>query len=138
MARSLSLAAQDPQSFADPKLKPLDRAKRIAQAATASNANRFEQPGENFQVSADEALFFSNSPEMQKAYLDGGLLRRLEQIKDPAQVAETAVWNVLSRPPTKAETQAIVAYLTQRSDRPKPARQQVVWSLMTGSEFRFN
>jgi hypothetical protein len=138
MARSLSLAAQDPQSFADPKLKPLDRAKRIAQAATASNANRFEQPGENFQVSADEALFFSNSPEMQKAYLDGGLLRRLEQIKDPAQVAETAVWNVLSRAPTKEERQLLAEYLANRGDRPKQARRQVVWSLMTGSEFRFN
>jgi len=138
LARSLSLAAQDPQSFADPKLKPQDRAKRIAQAANAANANRFEQPGENFQVSADEALFFSNSPEMQKTYLDGGLVRRLEQLNDHAQVAEAAVWNVLSRAPTKDERKVLTDYLASRGDRPKQARRQIVWSLMTGSEFRFN
>lgn len=138
LSRSLSLAAQDPKSFADPKLKPQDRTKRIAQAANASNASRFEQPGENFQVSADEALFFTNSPEMQKSYLNGGLLRRLEQIKDHAKVAETAVWNVLSRPPTKEELNVLTGYLAARPDRPKQARRQIVWSLMTESEFRFN
>jgi Protein of unknown function (DUF1549)/Protein of unknown function (DUF1553) len=138
LARSLSLAAQDPQSFADPKLKPRDRASRISQAANASNASRFQQPGENFQVSADEALFFTNSPEMQKTYLNGGLVRRLEQIKDPAKVAETAVWSVLSRPPTKEELHVLTEYLSKRTDRPKQARRQIVWSLMTGSEFRFN
>jgi len=138
LARSLSLAAADPESFAEENLKPEDRQERITKSANASNAGEFEQPGENFQVSADEALFFSNSEKVQKSYLNGGLVNRLEKIDDPAEAAKTAVWSVLSRPPTDEEIKALTAYLAARKDRPKAARRQIVWSLMTSSEFRFN
>lgn len=138
LARSLSLASTDPESFADPKLKPADRAKRIASSASDRHANKFEQPGENFQVSADEALFFTNSPEVQKSYLNGGLVNRLVKIADDQKAIEIAVWAVLSRPPAAEERQLLADYLAARKDRRKEALSQVVWSLMTSSEFRFN
>lgn len=138
LSRSLSLAAADPETFADPKLKPADRAKRIAQTASSRHASKFEQPGENFQVSADEALFFTNSPEVQRTYLNGGLVRRLEKISDDAKAIETAVWAILSRAPDADEKKLLAEYLAARKDRRKAALSQVVWSLMTGSEFRFN
>ncbi|MFQ5734799.1 MAG: DUF1549 domain-containing protein [Planctomycetaceae bacterium] len=138
LARSLSLATADPVAFTDAKLKSEDRAKRIAQSASASNANVFEQPGENFQISADEALFFSNSPEVEKRYLNGGLVRRLETMTDAAAIAESAVWSVLCRPPTKDEVKLLSGYIAARKSRRPQAVRQVVWSLLTGSEFRFN
>ena len=138
LARSLSLATADPESFADPKLKPADRAKRITQLAGTSNSNVFEQPGENFQVSADEALFFSNSPDVEKRYLNGGLVRRLEKVQDPAKVVDAAVWSILGRPPTPEETRLLSEYIAKRKDRRGKAVRHVVWSLLTGSEFRFN
>ena len=36
------------------------------------------------------------------------------------------------------ERKVIVEYLTERKDRSVEAARQVVWSLLTGSEFRFN
>lgn len=138
LARSLSLASADPESFADEKMKPADRMKRIVQSASNRHANKFEQPGENFQVSADEALFFTNSPDVQRTYLNGGLVRRLEQISDDGKAIETAVQAVLSRMPTAEERKLLAAYVAARKDRRKAALSQVVWSLMTSSEFRFN
>ena len=62
----------------------------------------------------------------------------LLDVKDPRELANAAVWNVLSRPPEARELQAIASYLEQRSDRPTEAVRQVVWSLLTSTEFRFN
>lgn len=138
LARSLSLATADPQSFSGGKLSAAERRKRISQAASPRHASLFEQPRDDFEVSADEALFFSNSPEVQKSYLNGGLIRRLASEKDPQKIAAEAIWSVLSRPPRPGEVQLLADYLQSREDRKQQAVQQVVWSLLTSSEFRFN
>jgi hypothetical protein len=45
---------------------------------------------------------------------------------------------VLSRPPTAEETQLLGDYLKRRADRPAEGCRQLVWALLTDSEFRFN
>ena len=64
------------------------------------------------------------------ALIDGNL--------DNRELATAAVWNVLSRPPEPRELQVLADYLDKRSDRPTEAVRQVVWSLLTSTEFRFN
>jgi hypothetical protein len=50
----------------------------------------------------------------------------------------TAYQQVLLRPPQREEMNALRTYVEERSDRPTDALRQVVWALMTSSEFRFN
>jgi hypothetical protein len=49
-----------------------------------------------------------------------------------------AVFSVLSRFPDAEENKVLIAFLTERSDRPAEAHRQLVWALLTDSEFRFN
>lgn len=142
LARSLSLASADPESLAgDPN--SADLMKKIAAAAANANSGQFELPNENFQVSADEALFFSNSEEVMKRYLAGGLINRAKSVdKDKADddtaVIQLLVQSILSREPTDDEVVILQQYLKQRSDRREQAVQQLGWALMSSSEFRFN
>jgi hypothetical protein len=46
--------------------------------------------------------------------------------------------NVFSRQPDPEEVTAISQYLDARADRAPVAWQQVVWSMLTSSESRFN
>ncbi|MBW3541580.1 MAG: DUF1549 and DUF1553 domain-containing protein [Planctomycetes bacterium] len=137
LARSLSLATADPHEFAA-DLPPEESQQRIAAAANASNAGLFERPGDNFQVSAHEALLFSNGEKISSGYLNGGLVRRLEQIEDDAAAIETAFQNVLCRPPAEDEAARLGEYVGERKDRRPDALRQVVWALVTSPEFRFN
>ena len=61
-----------------------------------------------------------------------------KQTAAPAEVIDLAVRNVLSRPADDDELRTLGAYLAERTDRPDEARQQLVWALLTCSEFRFN
>ena len=65
-------------------------------------------------------------------------LKGLLDLKNNRELATAAVWNVLSRPPEPRELQVLADYLDKRSDRPTEAVRQVVWSLLTSTEFRFN
>lgn len=138
MARSLSLATTDQSSFAVESLSQRERSRRIAKAAAPKHVSVFEQPDENFQVSAGEALFFSNSETVVQNYLSGGLVRKLERMSEPAEVVETACRAVLSRAPTTKERTLLSKYLKDRNDRHAAACRQVVWTLISGTEFRFN
>lgn len=104
-------------------------------------AQQLESPGENFQVSVSEALHFSNGPQVQNEYLrDSGdrLLGEVKAITDQKQRIEHMYLNILSRLPAPDEVQVLSDYLAARADRPAEACQQLVWSLVTGGEFRFN
>lgn len=104
-------------------------------------AGQFEAPSENFQVSVDEALFFSNNEAIQNDLLrDSGdrLIGHLKGISDPAEAIEIAFRAVLSRSPEPGELAAFEEYLAEREDRPVEALQQVVWALITSPEMRFN
>jgi hypothetical protein len=104
-------------------------------------ARNFEVPGDNFQVSATEALLLSNSATLERELLAPGgdrLVGQLASLADAGELAEAAFWAVLSRPPDDQERQAVADYLAQRADRRAAACQQIVWALVTSAEFRFN
>jgi hypothetical protein len=142
LATSLRLATTDPTSLsAGGKADEIQ--KRIAGLEDSARgfASLIEQPREDFQISVAEALLFSNMDRMQKEFLaDSGdrLVGRLKQIKDPNEAIDLAVRTVLSRPPTDAERVAFNKYLSDRKDRPVEAYRQLVWAILTSSEFRFN
>jgi hypothetical protein len=137
MARSMSLATADTESLASVEDRD-ERAKRIASLASAQNAELFEQPDENFQISAAEALLMSNSERIERTYLRGGLVARLAKIEDTRELVTQAVWSILSRPPNEEEIELLAGYVSARDDRREQSCAQLVWALLASSEFRFN
>ena len=138
---ALVFAAADPEQLAKPKT-PEDLAKRLADLEKHGEnlAKRFDRPDDTFQVSVDEALFFSNSDQVQNDLLgEGGkLLGRVLKTEGLAKRLEVAFLNTLSREPSPGESEALNQYLEARSADEKGAWQQVLWALMTSSEMRFN
>jgi hypothetical protein len=141
-ATSLRIASADPLTLgADVKADELERRLESLENQARGFAALFEQPGDNFQISATEALQLSNGDRFRKEFLtDGGdrLLGRLKQLKTSQEVVELAVRTILSRPPTEEEGQMLRSFLDQRTDRPADAQRQLVWALLTSAEFRFN
>ncbi len=141
LATSLAVATSSPTNF-PATLKPEDFEKRIEGLENQARglARSFEQPGEHFQVGVNEALLFSNSETIKNYLGDGGdrLVGQLKQTKDPNTLIDLAVRNVLGRPASPDEMKLLGDYLARRTDRPVEACRQVVWALLTSSEFRFN
>lgn len=140
LTTSLKIANTDPAALA--KLKPGDFEKRIEgfEASSRGFANMLIYPGDNFQVSVSEALLFSNSDRMVKEFLTDGndtLLRRTVENKDRTDAIQNMVKSVLSRPATTEEVNAFSVYLESRQDRTPEAYRQILWALVTSSEFRF-
>jgi hypothetical protein len=104
-------------------------------------ADQLELPTEHFQVSVDEALLFSNNARIENDYLrDSGdkLVGYLKQLERPEEQVRVAIKATLGREPDVAETAAFLSYLKERSDRPIEGLKQMVWSLITSPEMRFN
>jgi hypothetical protein len=70
--------------------------------------------------------------------LGGGLVNRLVQVTDDAAMIDLAVKSVLLREPTEEEQATLRDYVSNRADRRQQACQQLVWSLLASTEFRFN
>jgi hypothetical protein len=142
LATSLRVATADPEWLSH-KHKPeeVERRQESLENQARGLAGLFEQPRDDFQIGVGEALLFSNGERIQREVLaDGGdrLLGRLKGVKGPEAQAEAAVFSVLARPATDDEKKILADYLKKRPDRPAEALRQVVWALLTSSEFRFN
>ena len=139
---SLLIASSNPDSF--PADMPADQfEQRIEQLEGAGRGlgNEFELPQGDFQVGVDEALLFSNGERIAKDLLRDGkdrLVGRLADCPDHRAAVETAIWSVFSRPPIEEELTALTEYLAKREDRLPEARRQLVWSLLSSGECRFN
>ena len=137
---SLSIAVQDPAEFK--KQKPEEQAKRIGHLEKNGHgwADKFDRPRELFQISVDEVLYLSNNNRVRNELLNesGKLVGHLLKIKEPRERIETAWLAILSRKPAEAELNAVDDYLAKRADRLPEAWKQVVWSLLTSAEMRFN
>jgi hypothetical protein len=51
---------------------------------------------------------------------------------------QAAAWSILTRPATDEEIQILSDYIEPRVDRPDDACRQLIWALLTSTEFRFN
>ena len=66
------------------------------------------------------------------------LVGKLKSLESDSQRVELACWSILRRPPDDEERTILTAYLATRKDRPLEGIQQMVWALLTSTEFRFN
>ena len=141
MLNRLVFAAPAPDQLA-PSEKPEDLVKRFADLEKKGEnlAKSFDRPDDTFQVSVDEALYFSNSEQLQRDLLgEGGkLLGQVLKTEGLAKRLEVAFLNTLSREPSPEEYEKLNQYLEARKADEKGAWQQVLWALMTSSEMRFN
>ena len=136
MATALKLATSDPEAVTagtdfEKKLEALERSAGGLASLFSADA----------QVGVGEALLFTNGDAIQRECLaEGGdrLVARLLKVNNLEQRADTVVRAVLSRPSLPEETKVLADYMRRRADRPAAAVQQVVWALLTSSEFRFN
>lgn len=141
---SLQIATADPEMWQ--KLKSPEEAATKARGLSQTGrswAPLFAAPSDDFQVNVTEALLLANDPRVEKDLLSDVSERLVGRViataaKDPAVAAETAFTTVLNRKPDAAERDTVVGYLNERRDRTPQAVRQIVWSLLTGSELRFN
>lgn len=104
-------------------------------------ASQLEVPAESFQVGVSEALFFNNNQHVQNDLLSEGgdrLVGVLKTLPDRNEQLKLAFWTTYTRDPDPEEAAAISQFLDARADRVNAAWQQVVWSMLTSSELRFN
>jgi hypothetical protein len=95
---------------------------------------------QDFFATADQALFFGNDGLIRSWLSPGGgnLVERLGKLTEPNAVAEELYLSVLSRRPSEAEIAEATNYLAARANERPAAVQELVWSLLTSLEFRFN
>jgi hypothetical protein len=87
-----------------------------------------------------QALFFANGGLLGGWLNPGGgnLTERLTKIDEPAKVADELYLSVLSRRSTSDEQAQVASYWeAANADRAAAAR-EMIWSLLTSAEFRFN
>lgn len=89
---------------------------------------------ENDLSNLKQALALSNFPQLNE------LLQQADAQQpsiDAAQIQDW-YWRVFGRPADEMEQQAVLNYAQGRSERPADARAQILWAMVTSSEFRFN
>ncbi|MEX0677364.1 MAG: DUF1549 domain-containing protein [Pirellulales bacterium] len=101
-----------------------------------------QQPGQapTFQATVHQALFLSNGGLLAGWLNPGGgnLTERLAKIEGAGALAEELYLTVLSRPPTADEASQAGKYWEAAKDDRAAAARELVWSLVTSAEFRFN
>jgi len=100
------------------------------------------QPGQapSFQATVHQALFMANGGTLAAWLKPAGsnLTERLAKLDDPAAVADELYLSAFTRRPTADEAALVAEYWkAAEADRAAAAR-ELVWSLVTSSEFRFN
>ena len=98
------------------------------------------QPQSHFFATADQALFLSNAGQLQGwlAQRGANLTARLLKIQDAHAYAEELYLSVLTRKPTLSETQEVQEYLKTREKDRFAAASELIWALVTSTEFRFH
>ena len=139
LGASLRVATLDPESIGS-NVSLADRNKRLEDSAQSGRglSSRFEMPREDLQLSVSEALYLNNNRELMSELLGRGLVDRLVHIEDDGTAMELAFQSILQRLPDSVEREAMMSYLQMRSERRLQAYQQIVWSLLASTEFRFN
>jgi hypothetical protein len=86
-----------------------------------------------------QVLLLSNSDEVEGKISsgDGLVARRLAEKKPAAEIIDELYLGALSRFPTEAERAKAAAYVAAEQD-PRPALEDVLWTLVNSKEFLFN
>jgi len=97
-------------------------------------------PGQDFQATVNQALFFGNGGTIDGWLKPAGenLIVRLSKLDDSDALADEMYLAVFSRTASEAETRDIAAFLEPRGSDRAIAIGEMVWALLSSSEFRFN
>lgn len=147
---------KDPASFAWYLERPLTgeqlaRSMRIALLATQpedqSVVGLFRQkfpevlPADHV-TNIKDALFLSNHANVQRLIESSNgpedLIPKTLALTSPEEQVDSLFETVFMRPAGPDERSTIIAYLNARGEERVQAMQQVVWSMLTSAEFRFN
>jgi hypothetical protein len=139
-AVSLRFATSAPEIFTPGNAKPEEIESRIENTVLSGTGYErwFERPGENFNFAVEEALFLSNSTDVQNQLLVGGLVKSLGNLPTAEARIRLASRSVLLREPSDEEISLLSSYLDARTDRPEEGLRQIVWAMLTSNEARFN
>jgi len=130
----------------DPAFPPAEEAFEatiggVEDAAREKFGAVIQQPSDDLEISADEALNISNDTGLLEL-IGQKLVPELLKLENRKEQIASAVWWVLSRPPTPEELRILGEYVAEHTEsdgtRVEDAFQQVVWALTTSAEFRFN
>jgi hypothetical protein len=101
-----------------------------------------QEPGQpaTFQATVHQALFLANGGVLIDWIKPAGnnLTERLAKLDEPDAVADELVLTVLTRPPTDAERALVKDFWPAAPDKRAEAAREMVWGLLTSTEFRFN
>ncbi|MCH8923249.1 MAG: hypothetical protein IIA67_08900 [Planctomycetes bacterium] len=98
------------------------------------------QPQYDFFATVDQALFLANGSQLRGWLAPGGgnLTDRLNKMEDPKALSEEIYLSVVNRRPTEQEVADVTEYLASRPKEKPAAVQEIVWALLTSTEFRFD
>ncbi len=96
------------------------------------------QPQDDFFATPDQALFVANGGIVIGWAGGGTLSQRLAPLTDAKLFADELYLSTLTRYPSETEVNEAAQYLASRpAERPQAIR-ELIWSLVTSAEFRFN
>jgi len=147
MAENAKANEGEKQAEADAKLKETQFVKSLHNQIEGSslydfivNVHDFRgQPDGTYQATAKEALFMSHSKKLQ-GWIDEAAKQWVQESADKInadQIAEKLYLTILSRQPDAEEAAVVRGYLVARSDDPHAALQDLIWALLSCTEFRF-
>ncbi|WP_437230633.1 DUF1549 domain-containing protein [Planctomicrobium sp. SH661] len=98
------------------------------------------QPQGDFFATVDQALFVSNQVDLNNwvGPREGNAANRALANAESPLAAEEIYLATLSRMPTPEESELVVSHLSSRSADRAVAVKEMIWSLLTSPEFRFN
>ena len=97
------------------------------------------QPDGNYQATTKEALFLSHSKKLQD-WIEQAAQKWAEETSTAANtehLAEKIYLTILSRKPDIEEAAVVRGYLAARAEEPKTALRDLIWALLSCTEFRF-
>ncbi|MBM84067.1 MAG: hypothetical protein CMJ78_26235 [Planctomycetaceae bacterium] len=99
-----------------------------------------KEPEVDFTPTVKGALFLMHDDRIQQliARTPGNLLDRLKNIQSPQQQVEELFLAIYSRTPTTDEQDQCMAYLKKNADRVDGASSNLMWALLTSTEFVVN
>ncbi|WP_396159680.1 DUF1553 domain-containing protein, partial [Flavobacterium sp.] len=142
MAASLLVVIRSPDNWPAPEDSVAwNKLRNDLENQAGGWSREFEQPGENFQIAVDEALFFSNNDRITNDLLrDGGdrIVGKLKSIEENSQAVEQLWVTVLNRKPSDQELQTAAAWIQRENTDRVESLRSLTWALLAGPELRFN
>ena len=134
------LPRYQPTRDANGKTSPHERFDDLKKRFVAAFANPPREPEGDFAPSVKAALFLSNDGHVLELLQprDGNLAVRLVRETDSNQRAELLYLALLSRRPSPDEVKAVDRHLVESGADSRRAVSQLIWALLTSTEFCVN